>query len=162
MNLEYGSPSLGKVWNLLESATCLVTVSTGLFGRDHSRQEAHLLQNETQRREEPPSRRRARAAKLPFCCCPRASRPRAGVVRLLWGLVCLPRGSSSQQFSADSWDLTKQVYSLLMTPHFLPMPLGQLLALPVSSHVSGHSLSLQMLSPCILLPAVNAGLHMLE
>lgn len=32
MNLEYGSPSLGEVWNRLESATCLVTVSTGLFG----------------------------------------------------------------------------------------------------------------------------------
>lgn len=106
--------------------------------------------------------RRARAAKLPRRRCPQASHPRASVVRLLLCLVCLPVGSSSQQFSADSWDLTKQLRSFLMTPRFPPMPLGQPSALPVSSHISGHRLSHQILPPCNLLTTVSAGLHTLE
>jgi len=147
------------VWNLLESAPCLVTASTGLFGLTSQDRRPVCCRV---RPEEGKTPRRARAAKLPRRRCPQASHPRASVVRLPLCLVCLPLGSSSQQFSADSWDLTKQLRSFLMTPCFPPMPLGQPSALPVSSHISGHRWSRQMLPPCNFLTTVSAGLHTLE
>jgi len=109
------------VWNLLESAPCLVTASTGLFGLTSQDRRPVCCRVRPKEGKTP---RRARAAKLPRRRCPQASHPRASVVRLPLCLVCLPLGSSSQQFSADSWDLTKQLRSFLMTLCFPPMPLG--------------------------------------